>query len=252
MKYMGSKSRIAKSLVPFLTKRLDKDSCYVEPFAGGMNMLSHISHPWRVAVDLNRYLISMWEALVWHDFACRFPHHISRELYSGWRDVFNAIGFSGPCDFDTEAMLGWVGFMGSFNGRFFDGGYSGHAVSGRDYIGEQIRNTLAQVASLQGVKFHCSSYSAFAYPPHSVIYCDPPYEGTKQYSVSKEFDHPSFWQWCRVMSREGHDVLISEYSAPSDFTCLWSKEVTNALNTRNTYRPIEKLFVHESLLDRYL
>lgn len=87
MKYMGSKSRIAKSLVPFLTKHLNKDRCYVEPFAGGMNILSHISHPWRVAVDLNRCLISMWEALIWDDFACRFLRYISSELYSYWRGI---------------------------------------------------------------------------------------------------------------------------------------------------------------------
>lgn len=50
-----------------------------------------------------------------------------------------------------EAMIGWVGFMGSFNGRFYDGGYSGHNVKGRDYISEQIRNTLSQIDKLKGV-----------------------------------------------------------------------------------------------------
>jgi hypothetical protein len=37
-------------------------------------------------------------------------------------------------------------------------------------------------------------------------------------------------------------VSVSEYSAPSDFKCVWSMEITNAMNTTKTYKPIEKLF----------
>ena len=29
---------------------------------------------------------------------------------------------------------------------------------------------------------------------------------------------------------------------PDDFDCIWEKEVTNAMNTTKTYKPIEKLF----------
>lgn len=252
MKYMGSKSRLVKHLLPILTKNLDADRYYVEPFAGGMNMISNINHPKRIAGDSNKYLMSMWRSLVWHDFESKFPKIISKETYSYWRNVFNANGFNGHCSFDIEAMIGWVGFMGSFNGRFFDGGYSGHNVSGRDYIGEQIRNTLSQVEKLKGVEFWGSSYKDIVYPSNSVIYCDPPYKGTKQYSTSKDFNHDEFWQWCRDMTNKGHDVLVSEYNAPCDFKCIWSKEVTNALNTHNTYKPIERLFVHETIFDKYI
>uniref|UniRef100_UPI001ABFE99C DNA adenine methylase n=1 Tax=Xenorhabdus kozodoii TaxID=351676 RepID=UPI001ABFE99C len=40
---MGSKSRIAKYIAPFILERLTKETVYVEPFAGGMNMVSHIN-----------------------------------------------------------------------------------------------------------------------------------------------------------------------------------------------------------------
>lgn len=90
---------------------------------------------------------------------------------------------------------------------------------------------------MDGVKFAQSSYEELDVPANSVIYCDPPYRKTKG------FDHDKFWNWCRKKAEEGHSVFISEYSAPADFTCIWEKEVTNAMGTTNTYKPIERLFV---------
>lgn len=249
MKYMGSKSRIAKEIEPILTKYLTKHKYYVEPFAGGMNMLCNIEHKKRIASDNNNYLIAMWR------FICKdyeFPKIITKELYSEYRVKFNHRGFIGLGDTLEEAMIGWIGFMGSFNGRFFDGGYSGHDVKGRDYIGEQIRNTLSQVDKLDGVEFRCGDYSRLEIPAHSIVYCDIPYKSTKQYSTSRNFNHAAFWQWCRNMTIKGNDILISEYQAPEDFVCVWEKTITNSMNTKKTYKPVEKIFVHVNIEDKYI
>lgn len=48
--------------------------------------------------------------------------------------------------------------------------------------------------------------------------------------------------WCRRMANKGHEVIISEYQSPNDFTCIWEKKVTNSLSTKKTYHPTEKLF----------
>lgn len=250
MVYMGSKSRIAKDLCPILTKNLTKDRWYVEPFCGGCNMICNINHPKRIASDKNNYLIAMWTWLV--SFGKQFPLRIPKDIYSYFRNKFNSKGFSGDGITEEEATIGWVGFMGSFNGRFFDGGYSGHDVNGRDYIGEQMQNTMSQIDALKGVAFMCGSYDTLDIPKNSVIYCDIPYKNTKQYSTSKGFDHDAFWEWCRNKTKEGNDVLISEYKAPDDFVCVWQKQVTNSINTKNTYKPTEKLFVHESIADKYM
>lgn len=140
------------------------------------------------------------------------------------------------------ALIGWVGFMGSFNGRFFDGGYSGHDVKGRDYIKENINNIIKTIPKIQGVKFTCLDFRSIDVPENSIVYCDLPYKGTKQYSTSKNFDHDSFWMWVRKVSRKAK-VFVSEYSAPEDFECIWEKQITNAMSTKNTYKPTEKLFV---------
>ena len=65
---------------------------------------------------------------------------------------------------------------------------------------------------------------------------------TKQYSTSKNFDYEMFYNWCRAMKEDGHTVFVSEYQMPSDFKCIWQKEVTNAMNLTSTKKPIEKLF----------
>ena len=40
-----------------------------------------------------------------------------------------------------------------------------------------------------------------------------------------QFDHEKFYAWCREKTAEGHLVFVSEYQAPSDFVCVWEKDV---------------------------
>jgi DNA adenine methylase len=234
MKYMGSKARIAKEILPIILADRKPEQWYVEPFVGGCNAIAEVSGN-RIGADKNKYLIAMWKGL--QENRDR-PHQIPKELYDRARNEYN-LGIEKEFDLFE---IGWIGWMASFNGRFFDGGYSGKA-SGRDYVSEQIRNTEKQIGSISGIQFHHSSYETLEIPSNSIIYCDIPYKGTKQYITSKDFDHEKFWNWCRDMANQGHRVFVSEYSAPDGFQCLWEKEVTNSLNTSKTYRPIEKLFL---------
>ena len=81
-----------------------------------------------------------------------------------------------------------------------------------------------------------------------VIYADPPYQGKSGYGVA--FDNVEFWEWCRQPRRAL--LIISEYSAPSDFVEIWAKKVTCSMSQNGEVgRPIERLFVHKSQVDRY-
>ena len=81
-----------------------------------------------------------------------------------------------------------------------------------------------------------------------VIYADPPYCGKSGYGVT--FDNADFWAWCRQPRRAL--LIISEYSAPPDFVEIWAKKVICAMSQKGEVgRPIERLFVHESQVDRY-
>ena len=81
-----------------------------------------------------------------------------------------------------------------------------------------------------------------------VIYADPPYAGKRGYGVA--FDNAEFWEWCRQPRRAL--LIISEYSAPPDFAEIWAKKVTCSMSQNGEVgRPIERLFVHKSQVDRY-
>lgn len=234
MKYQGNKQRYVKHILPIMLAERRPEQAWVEPFCGSCSVLEHVQG-YRIANDKNKYLIAMWDALCNH--YAQYPMRIERNFYNDVRESYN----KGDRRY-SEAVIGWVGFMGSFNGRFFDGGYSGHDVKGRDYIGENIRNTLSQVTSLRGVVFDAKSYEELRMPQQSIIYCDPPYKGTKQYATSKNFDYEKFYQWCRDKKHEGHTIFVSEYEMPEDFKCVWQMDVKTTQNPHKTKLATEKLF----------
>jgi len=97
---------------------------------------------------------------------------------------------------------------------------------------------------LSGVTFSNLNYLELEIPSNSIIYCDPPYAGTKKYLDS--IDYTAFWDWVRKMHKLGHDIFVSEYSAPEDFECIWSKKLTSSISARagnqTATQSIEKLF----------
>lgn len=240
MKYMGSKARFSKELLPIILKDRKPEQWYVELFAGGMNVIDKVKGN-RIANDNNKYLIAMWEAI---SNNIELPMNITKLFYSDVRDCFNTKNNK-----YEDSMIGWVGFMGSANGRFFEGGYSGKSQTKvgieRDYIDESIRNIQKQIPLMSGVNFKCYNYFDLEIPYNSIIYCDIPYKGTKQYSTSKGFDYIKFWNWVRDNS-DKHQIFISEYNAPSDFTCIWEKKTKSSLSangkTGGNKESIEKLF----------
>ena len=56
MKYMGSKNRLAKELLPIILKDRKQGQWYVEPFVGGANMIDKVDGN-RIGSDNNKYLI---------------------------------------------------------------------------------------------------------------------------------------------------------------------------------------------------
>lgn len=242
MIYMGSKRRIAEQILTIILEGRKEGQYYVEPFCGGCNTIDKVPGN-RIANDSNPYLIAMWEALSW---GWDPPKTIRREHYCEVRECYNQNTDAYPMHY-----IGWVGFVGSFNGIFFSA-YAGHSVikkTGRvrDYIGEAVRNILAQVPLLTGVQFTNRSYADMIIPPNSIIYCDPPYEGVSKYK-GYPIDHEKFWAWCRERVAEGHEVFVSEYNAPDDFICVWERKLRARVYPGIGKQAIEKLFIHKSQL----
>lgn len=73
MKYMGSKNRIAKHLLPIMLAECEKRGItkWVEPFVGGANMIDKAPDTFeRVGYDNNKYLIDMFN----HIQSCGFDY----------------------------------------------------------------------------------------------------------------------------------------------------------------------------------
>ena len=165
------------------------------------------------------------------------PDFVSEETYKDIRE---------NRDKHPPALVGFVGFGCSYSGKWFGGYARGNDSKGvaRNYTLESKKNVMRQVPKLDGVLFVEGSFDQIVFlPENSIVYCDPPYEGTTKYK--DKLDHRKFWQWCREMAVLGHMVFISEYNAPDDFQCVWEKKVNNTL-TKDTgsKQCIERLFIY--------
>lgn len=232
MKYMGSKNRIAKEILPIILANRKPDQWYVEPFVGGANMIDKVEGK-RIANDLNQYVVTMLSRLAegW------IPELITK---TGYQDIKN------NHDVYPKEVVGWAGINCSYSGKWF-GGYAGEVQTKqgkRDYQKEALNNVLKQAESLKGITFLSDDYYNLILPKASLIYCDPPYANTTGYK--DKFDHEKFWHWCRDKHQEGHEIFISEYNAPEDFTCVWEKQVKSSLSANGksggNKQSTEKLF----------
>ena len=228
MKYMGSKNRIAKDILPIMLVERKEGQFWVEPFVGGANMIDKIDGN-RIGADFNEYVVLALTAI--RDNLNRLPKNNTEFTESMYKQL--------RID-DNYEFKGYVGFTASYGGKWL-GGWCRDRQNKRDYVNESYRNAVKQNTFLQDVDFRHSDYQDLEIPENSIIYCDPPYENTTSYKDS--FNHKEFWEWCRDKAKDGHTIFISEYNAPDDFECIWSKEIVSSL-TKNTggKKGTEKLF----------
>lgn len=235
MKYMGSKNRIIKDILPIILKNRVDNQFYVEPFVGGFNSMCEVDGN-RIASDNNKYLISMWKKLLdgW------IPNYIEKDKYYEIKN--NKENF-------PNYLVGWVGFNCSYSGKWF-GGYAGKIITKdgllRDYQKEALNNIEKQLKKIDSQKLIIvnDDYNKLIIPNNSIIYCDPPYKNTTKYHSN--FNHDEFYKWCYNKALQGHIIYISEYEMPSPFRCVWEKEVKSSLSANgksgSSKVSIEKLF----------
>lgn len=237
MKYMGSKNRIAKYIVPILEKAYYDNECeiFIDACCGGCNLIDKINlNIPRFANDSNEYLIEMWKKLQngW------IPNIITKEEYQYIKN---------NKDLYEKHEVGYYGVSASYSGVWFSG-FAGSVLTKtgivRDYQDEAKRNVLKQIEKIKDVIFSNESVLEITPNKKSLIYCDIPYKGTAKYK--DDFNHEKFYEWCREMKKQGHTILISEYNMPDDFVCVWEMEVKSSLSANGksggSKKSIEKLF----------
>lgn len=243
MHYPGSKDRIAKAILFYMLKNRN-DRPYVEPFMGGANVMSNV-HGDRYGNDVNPYLVALWKALQagWNP-----PEFIDEDMFTRIKN--NKDSYS-------QALVGYAGFVCSFNGFWFSG-YKGVVTRTRtDTSGNRLQENqqqysrnhiLRQVPTMIGVHLSCGKYYDMEIPDNSIIYCDPPYQDVSRPYIDSAFDSHSFWQWVRCIAQTGSIVFVTEYAAPLDFVPIWKETVKPVGGTLYGQLQPNKLYVHESQL----
>ena len=266
--YQGNKSRLMKILKPLIENNLEEGMVYIEPFGGGMNSFTPINSTKKIANDVNEYNIALWLELKAKGFdGVESDWNPYLRILSNCEDKPNGENFLKAkalyLDMKLDclsnggkypkALLGFVAYSCSFGGGWWNGFAGYNEKRGENYIKEAIAALRKQVSSTVNIEnsdFTHGSYDSIDIPDNAFIYCDPPYAETKKYANS--FDNDKFWDWCRniISSKENVKVLVSEYNAPSDFVCIWSRQVQDKMG-KNTMSKNEKLFIHNSQASKF-
>ncbi len=236
MKYMGSKQRIAKYILPIMLDEARKNNIktWVEPFLGGANVIDKVPDDEfkRFGVDINPHTIQSLIAI--RDYVDKLPDEVSEEYYKSLKGK------------EPDPITSWIRFVASFGGKFENGYAREKGSDSTTFIGYGKRNAQKQSPFLQNVDLRQGSYEQFYTLSGCLIYCDIPYKGTTSYKTEK-FNHDEFWGWCRHVSKN-NIVFISEYEAPDDFEVVWEGDIkTNFASQRNehTHKATEKLFKYK-------
>jgi DNA adenine methylase len=241
---MGSKSKIAKYIVPILQETIDKYgiTTYVEPFCGGCNIIDKIKCENRYAFDKSETLIALLKLV--QSEPEKLLKEPTRELWDICKE-YKKNGIPLPKEISL-ADCGAIEFLSSFCSRGFPGGY---ANDGGKHFKAARQNLLKQAAAptFKNIIFNNLEYKKLPEYNNILYYLDPPYAGTKTYDYTKnsKFNYEEFWNWVRDISKNNY-VFVSEQIAPKDFEVVWEKEVRRTVASSNDFMATEKLFKYKT------
>lgn len=254
MRYSGSKAKIAKHIIPFIMNELKPGFKYVEPFVGGCNVIDKVDWKYKCGYDSNNYVIALWNAMKM-GLLDNIPSEVTEDKYNEMKELARRNTCS---DTYPQYIIGYVGNACSYGSAWFNGYAKFNEKRGEDHIKEAHNGFKKQVFSfkhLLDTHFNTSDYkTAIAFETNLgknknvVIYCDPPYRGTKGYKDGG-FDSDEFWDFIRYYSKAGIKIFVSEYEAPDDFKCIWCAEKKDGMGTTKCgckqKTKIEKLFIYD-------
>jgi site-specific DNA-adenine methylase len=214
MQYRGGKARIAKRIIETLDKKYEYTR-WVEPFAG---MASLSRYTKAQDIYLNDLDINIYTFL--------------KELHEqGWEDLPDFVSedeFKAAVNLDPSLLKTFIKIGCSFGG----GWNNGYARSKPRYgkacsYARNSKNACARLYEAWGDKnltLSNKNYSELSYRKTDLICCDPPYKNTSGFKVGK-FDSEAFFNWMRLMYKDGYQIVCSEYSEnlPDDATVIWER-----------------------------
>jgi len=217
IRFCGSKGKcgeivqIIQELIP------TSNGVYWEPFLGAAKIMQSIHCGKRYGTDSDPHIVSLLSHIQngWIP-----PTSISEEEYKLW------MGRRKKEKYQYDPMMGFVGYGCSFGARYFQG-YARSKKGEVNFAASARTALLRQKPFLKNVIFGHGDYRKVDAPKceEMLIYCDPPYEGTKPVGGMKPFNNKKFWSWA-VSKAHDHIVLVSEYQCPIDCAVvIWEKSV---------------------------
>jgi DNA adenine methylase len=216
MRYVGGKTRISKWVADNVRLLGGTRPIYLEPFVGSGACFVKLSPTFQevIASDAHTDLIMMWKALAegWVP-----PAHVSREEYFLLKTS------------EPSALRGFVGFGASFSGKWF-GGYVDTAWDAhwnrftKSYLGAARESVLKAAPFFKRATIIHSDYRKHQVDDRTVVYCDPPYDGTLGYGGTAKFGSGEFWTVAEAWSNAGAVVIVSESKAPEGWRAHATRE----------------------------
>jgi DNA adenine methylase len=230
MQYMGGKARIARRLVDLIEARHGTPARYIEPFVGAGWMFAEACARFPgvcLGGEIQPDLVALWEA-----------------VRNGWTppDAISQAEWAALKTAEPSALRAFAGYGCSFGGKWFDG-YARNR-RGDDFCGAAKRGLLKRAGRIGQAPVYARDYRMWTPEPGWVVYCDPPYTGTRKLrQVSGPFDTAEFWSVCWAWARMGAHIYVSEYEAPFYATEVWSSAVKGSLAAcENDRAVVERLF----------
>ena len=161
MKYIGSKAKIANEIVPILQSYISAYNIkqYVEPFAGGFNVIDKIQCEYRLGNDIDPLVCELVEAFRENPALLDELNTPSRAEYYDVRDNPDKY----PCWYRAAVLL-----FGSYNARVYGGCYGATAVTKdgktRNYFNEARENFRRQLPALRNILVGCCDYRELRLP----------------------------------------------------------------------------------------
>lgn len=225
MRYSGGKGKIAQKLAEVILALPHER--IVEPFCGALSMTVALQPA--LASDVSRPIITLVEAV---RSGWKPPEEVSEDTY---RECSQRKG-----EF-TDPLVAFVGHC-TFGGKWYGGLARGHKRQ-REPVRAAARTLIKRVGSVPKTKFEWMDYRLMPEQPlGTLIYCDPPYNGTTNGYAVAGFSHHVFWDWVREQSKR-LTVVVSEYNAPQDFKSIFDLDCATNVRRLDTDRRVERLFV---------
>lgn len=162
----------------------------------------------RAAIDHNEPLIRLYEAVRGGYVP---PDVLTLEQY-------NAIlhGRQDPRDPLTGFALCFCSHSGKFgSGYAYDDERHAEGTTSRSAAAKAQQDLLALRPMLQRIELRCEDATAFFPAACSLLFFDPPYEGTAEYHAAAPHDHARYRRRLIERSRE-HFIVASEFAMPPD------------------------------------